>query len=627
MAVSEALRDRWIAGLPASLKILGIELELIGLPKNRLTPMAGVGSLKFIQSDNDWLDIKADLRFGDQVASIKQIRKAIMEGKDYIELADGALGQIPEYWMNHLSPLFRLGSSLDSALRLSKWHRHLAVNLAEEAGEDELAQTLHQEYEKLTLPRYLPEVSLPEGLQAEFRPYQLTGYRWLQMHAQAGYGALLADDMGLGKTVQMLACLLAAKQENPEDKHLVVMPNSLLFNWLAEAGKFTPELKLVRYHGSERNALLENQAWDVLLTTYSTMRMDVDVLEKQSFNYLILDESQAIKNPNSETYRAAMRLKAQRKVAMSGTPVENRTSDLFAQLNFLNPGLLGSFNHFQSTYARPIELLKDEARASELRKIITPFVLKRTKKEVVTELPEKSEIMQWVELSPLQKSLYEEEKERIKQEYASLSIEQNQFQRMATIIKGLGRLRQICSSVALLQPDFKASPLHSAKMKWLEEELLQVLTHQKALVFSSFLGSLDLVKQLAIQHAWGYAEITGKTKHREEEVRRFQEDDNCRLFLISLKAGGTGLNLTAAEYVFILDPWWNPAVENQAIDRTYRIGQNKPVFAYKLLAKDTIEEKILKLQQKKQYTADQLAVSEESLMQALSDQEIEELLS
>ena len=446
--------------------------------------------------------------------------------------------------------------------------------------------------DKLAAFKSIEKIKIPTGLKATLRPYQMEGLNWLNFLDDYNFGGCLADDMGLGKTLQMIAFFMLQKKKHKGATNLVVLPTSLIFNWQNEIIKFAPSLTVRTIYGSDRvTDLTSLDNFDVVLTSYGTLMSDIELLKAYQFNYVVLDESQAIKNPDSQRYKAVRLLQARNRVVMTGTPIENNTFDLYAQLSFACPGLLGSQQQFREVYSIPIDKFKDDQRAKELQKRINPFLLRRTKDQVAKELPDKTEIVLYCEMEPDQRKVYNAYKEQMK-EYLNASKSQKKQLDSMFVLSALTKLRQICNSPALLsEEEFYGDS--SAKINVLMEELLEKHGNHKVLVFSQFVGMLDLIKTELDKHGLKYAYLTGQSTKREKIVSEFQEDDEIRIFLISLKAGGTGLNLTQADYVYLIDPWWNPAVENQAIDRCYRIGQEKHVMAVRLITPNTIEEKIM----------------------------------
>jgi non-specific serine/threonine protein kinase len=446
---------------------------------------------------------------------------------------------------------------------------------------------------------------------------------------EAGWGGILADDMGLGKTVQTLSWLAHYKNENPAAKFLVVCPTTLTYNWEKEIQKFTPDFKALIHHGPKRaNKIEAFDSVDVIITSYGTIRSDIKMFVDIEFDYVVLDESQAIKNPKSLATKAAQLLNAKYRLALSGTPIQNNTFDLYAQMNFLNPGMLGSRDFFLNEFAMPIDKFQEKEAKEQLKKLVYPFMLRRTKDQVAKDLPEKTETVLYCEMGKDQRKIYEAYRSNYQSKILGMIDEQGMQKSQFHILQGLTRLRQICDSPAIIN-DTEKFENHSVKLDELVRELTENTGEHKALVFSQFLGMLALIRAELTAKGIPFVYFDGSSTNveREKAIVEFQENTECKVFLISLKAGGVGLNLTAADYVYIVDPWWNPAVEQQAIDRTHRIGQTKAVFAYRFICKDTIEEKMLLLQERKRLLAEDLISDDSAIMKRLTREDIAYLFS
>jgi len=454
----------------------------------------------------------------------------------------------------------------------------------------------------------LEPVPVPSALDAQLRPYQQQGLDWLGFLQRYGFGGVLADDMGLGKTLQALALILHMKEHGKlHQPALVIAPTSLMGNWLREAASFTPGLKVTLIHGPQRDSQFKLiKKSDLVITSYPLLLRDDARYKKHKFSLLVLDEAQAIKNSQTKIAHQVRQLNAQTRLCLTGTPMENHLGELWALMDFALPGLLGSKEAFRTRFRQPIENNGDAERKTELGRRVAPFMLRRTKSEVVTELPEKTVIVQYVELEGKQRQLYESIRvsmeKRIRELIAAKGLARSHIEFLDALLK----LRQACIDPRLVKLDKAANINEHAKLDWLEENLPQLLEEgRNILLFSQFTEALALIEDLVKRLKIPYAKLTGKTRLRDEAIEKFQSGA-ARLFLISLKAGGSGLNLTAADVVIHVDPWWNPAVENQATDRAHRIGQDKPVFVYKLVAADTVEERIQEMQQQKQALADAL---------------------
>lgn len=577
----------------------------------------------------DWFDLQVEVSFGDQSVALADVRKAILKKQNYIELKDGSFGLLPEEWVAQYAQLFRFGKvdEKKGTLRLSKQHFTILERYKEYIENPKLLKELDEKREKLLNFKEIKKIKLPKNITAKLRPYQEEGYKWLHFLDEFGWGGCLADDMGLGKTLQMLTFLQEQKNRNPKGVHLVVVPKTLIFNWQAEASKFCPELRLYVHTGPQRTKNIKIfNSHDIILSTYGSVRSDIELLREFRFHYVILDEAQAIKNPDSMIAKATKLLNAQNRLTMTGTPVENNTFDLYSQFDFLNPGFLGAEDFFRTEYATLIDKYQDKTRAAELRRLVYPFMLKRTKEEVAKDLPEKTETVLYCEMDKRQRKVYNAFRDKYRDLIAGKMAEVGREQAAFLILEGLLKLRQICDSPALLSDD-EDYGTESVKLEEIVREIEENASHHKIVIFSQFLKMLDLIKAKLERDRIPYEYLDGKTQDRAERVNRFQGDDECRVFLMSLKAGGVGLNLTEADYVYLVDPWWNPAVEQQAIDRVHRIGQTKRVFAYRMICKDTVEEKIVQLQDRKRAIADDLISTEAGFLKKLDKEDILGLFS
>ena len=582
-----------------------------------------------ISSSTDWFDARVDIIFGDQKVTIADVKKALANKQQFVPLTDGTLGVLPDEWVKRYALLFRVGEGKSNELRLSRYHLSVIDELYENRNEEELIIHLEKKYEQLKEFKKIKEIDPPAHLLHTLRPYQIHGFHWLNYLHEVNWGGILADDMGLGKTIQALSFLHHYKEHYGRLRALVVCPTTLIFNWENEIKKFAPGLTYRIHHGGER--LRNREAlndFEVIITTYGTLRSDIKLLMEMPLDYVVLDESQAIKNPASKVTKAACLLRAKHRLCMSGTPLQNNTFDIFAQMNFLNPGMLGSIEFFRQEFAIPIDKFGEPDRKDHLRKLLFPFILRRTKEQVAKDLPDKTETILFCEMEEEQRKVYDayrnDYRDKILGTIESQGIQKSQL----TILQGLMKLRQICDSPAILNETDKY-PNHSIKLDELSREISENIGNHKALVFSQFLGMLALIKEKLIELEIPFAYFDGSTTatDREKAIREFQDNDSCRVFLISLKAGGVGLNLTAADYVYIVDPWWNPAVEQQAIDRTHRIGQTKNIFAYRMICKDSIEDKILQLQDRKRILAKDLIADDDGFVKSLSREDVEYLFS
>jgi len=626
---TDVLRNNWFFLFVDAMRDLKVPVFGHDALKNFRFNTAKPQTKIHISSNTDWFDARVDILFGDQKVTIADVKKALANRQQFVPLQDGTLGILPEEWIKKYSLLFRVGEGKQNQLKLSKYHMSVIDELYSERSEEELVLKLEEKYEQLKGFNKIKEIPVPEHLAPILRPYQEHGYHWLNYLTEVGWGGILADDMGLGKTVQALSYLHYFKATHGKLNALVVCPTTLMFNWENEIKKFTPSLTYHIHHGGERTRLKEHFTQsNVVITTYGTLRSDIKLLVDIPFDYVILDESQAIKNPSSKVTRAASLLNAKHRLCLSGTPLQNNTFDIFAQMNFLNPGMLGSMEFFRQEFAIPIDKFGEADRKDHLRKLLFPFILRRTKEQVAKDLPEKMETILFCEMQDEQRSIYDAYRNDFRDKILG-TIESNGIQKsQLTILQGLMKLRQICDSPAIMNETEKF-PNHSIKLEEIGREISENMSNHKALIFSQFLGMLALIKEKLKELEIDFEYFDGSTTaiERERAIQRFQNDDNCRVFLISLKAGGVGLNLTAADYVYIVDPWWNPAVEQQAIDRTHRIGQTKNIFAYRMICKDTIEDKIIQLQEKKRMLAKDLITDDEGFVKSLTREDVEYLFS
>lgn len=578
-----------------------------------------------IKEDNDWFDINAIVYFGIHPVPFISLKQHILHKKREFPLPDGTIAIIPEKWFSQYGSLFSLSDG-GKMLKLKKHHIGLINDLA---GDGIANVTLQRKLQKLNDFENIDDVQMPVHFKGELRSYQKAGYNWFSFLREYNFGGCLADDMGLGKTIQTLAMLQKLKEEDElnhtHSTSLIIMPTSLIYNWLAEAKKFTPKLKILAHTGSTRNKDVSHFIkYDIVITTYGITRVDVNEIQDFYFNYIILDESQNIKNPSSKSFKSVRQLKSRHRLILSGTPVENSVGDLWTQLTFLNPGLLGTQGFFNEEYVQAIEKRKDEDKAKKLQAIIKPFVLRRTKEQVAEELPAKTEQIIYCDMSEDQASYYEKTKSAYRNDLLSSMDDGTYAKKQVQLLQGLTALRQLANHPIMIDEEYLSD---SGKFENVIHTLDNVLKGgHKVLIFSQFVKHLSIFKNHFEKELIPFAYLDGSTKNRGEIVAEFQENKDLKVFLISIKAGGVGLNLTQADYVFILDPWWNPAVEQQAIDRSHRIGQEKKVFIYKFIAKDTVEEKILALQNRKKRLASSLITTEESFFKSLSKEDIREIL-
>jgi superfamily II DNA or RNA helicase len=576
-----------------------------------------------VASGIDWFDLHGSVDFGGQSASLPKLLQAIRKQQRTIVLDDGSIGVLPTEWLKQYAPLAGIGTvEGEDILRFTKSQIGFLDALLAATPAAKFDATFAKARGELTRFEGVAPADPSSSFTGTLRPYQRDGLGWLQFLRRFGFGGVLADDMGLGKTIQTLAMLDSRKGENGGGTALVVVPRSLVFNWKQEAAKFTPALRVLDQSGPQRTKDPKQLAnYDLVVTTYGTLRRDAAFFKDFEFDYVILDEAQAIKNAATASAKAARLLKAKHRLAMSGTPIENNLAELWSLFEFLNPGMLGSSAVFDDL-ANASSTTQDR---TALGKALRPFILRRTKSQVAPDLPEKIEQTIFCELAPEQRKVYDELREHYRATLLDSVAKVGMGRSTIQVLEALLRLRQAACHPGLIDPARIDDP--SAKLDTALEQIKEVMAEDhKVLLFSQFTSFLSIVRSRLDKEQITYEYLDGQTRDRQSRVERFQTDPDCKLFLISLKAGGLGLNLTAADYVYLLDPWWNPAVEAQAIDRTHRIGQTRSVFAYRVIAKDTVEEKVLELQAKKRDLADAIIGEDNSLISGLQKEDLEVLL-
>jgi SNF2 family DNA or RNA helicase len=567
--------------------------------------------------EDDWFDLRAIVKIGEWQIPFIRFKRNILDDIREFEMPDGSIVILPESWFTKYKSIFEFGKSTEDSLRIHKQHFSILSETLDDREGDSF-----DKLEKLLIPDQIPELQTPSGLNCEMRQYQVEGLSWLHWLQSSKLGGCLADDMGLGKTIQTLALLQYNNEnlpsvnrkisgekltlfEDPAQKFtsLIIVPASLIYNWENEIKRFVPGMKICSYKGNQRKKSTSYfHGFDIILSSYHTVRQDIDIISTYHFHYIILDESQVIKNPASMVYKTVIMLKSDYRLVLTGTPVENSLTDLWTQLNFVNPGLLGNLSFFRREFAKPIEKKRDDDKELELRKIIKPFILRRTKEMVAKDLPPVIEQTVFCDMTEEQARLYDEEKSIVRNSILK-NIESSGMEKSAMVVlQGLMKLRQISNHPVMANEDYKFG---SGKFEMVLQNMESVVSEgHKILVFSSFVKHLELYAAVFRRNRSSFSMLTGSSTNREKIVNGFQNDPSNKIFLISLKAGGLGLNLTAADYVFILDPWWNPAAEVQALSRAHRIGQNKSVFVYRYISSNSIEEKIIRLQEKKSELAD-----------------------
>ena len=585
-----------------------------------------------VRSGVDWFDLHIEVSFGEIGVSLPRVLEALRNKESTIELDGGGVGVLTADVKSRLAPLVAM-SAAAKGLRFRHSQTALLdalLALMPSAETDQRFERARTELRRFERVKACPE---PPTFQGELRQYQREGLGWFAFLRQFGLGGCLADDMGLGKTVQALALLESRRLENAGPS-LVVAPRSLVFNWKQEAARFAPALRVLDHTGAERSRdSIAPSDEHLIITTYGTLRRDIAALREVEFDYVILDEAQAIKNATTAAAKAARLLRARHKLALSGTPIENNVQELWSLFEFLNPGMFGAASTFRSlararlaTDAETADQPNDNGEIALLARALRPVILRRTKERVAPELPPKLEQTLMVELEPEQRRIYDELLAHYRRSLLPHIDRVGMERSRMKVLEALLRLRQAACHPALISRTHADAP--SAKLDVIQPKLAEAAAEgHKSLVFSQFTSFLALLRQRLDADSARYAYLDGDTRDRQAVVEQFQQDPSCRLFLISLRAGGHGLNLTAADYVFLLDPWWNPAVEAQAIDRAHRIGQQRHVIATRLVAQGTIEEKILDLQRSKRELADAILSEDQGALAQIGREELELLLA
>ncbi len=584
-------------------------------------------TIQHIEELKNIVTLQFEVHFGKEKVSLTELQKMLRNQQTAVVLKDDSIGVFDEEWIRKYAILIKHGQIEKDFLKAPKWLA-ISTNTSSNEIDNGPMQISTEWWDKW---RTWQDVNatlydVPKSVKATLRPYQAKGYEWMQLLTEIGAGACLADDMGLGKTLQTICFLAKQLEANPNAKMLIVAPASLLYNWQNELLKFAPSIATTIYHGGSRNKeYFKDASTRILITSYGTVRADIDFLRDILFTSIVLDESHSIKSPGAQITKAVHALGATTRVLLSGTPIMNNTFDLYSQLHFALPSMFGSAEFFKREYAEPIDVRKDNNKIKLLQKLTAPFILRRTKEQVAKDLPPKTEITLWCEMEKSQREVYENIRARVAGEISGLIRTDGLSKSKLAVLQGIMKLRQACNTPALLPEAEYNSVTDSAKQDVLIEELLNNLSNHKALVFSQFTTMLDIIAKTLRQKGIPFLMLTGQTppKARGQMVDDFNAvDSKYKVFLLSLKAGNAGLNLTSADYVFLFDPWWNTAVEQQAIDRTHRIGQTKNVFAYKMICKNTIEEKIIKLQERKQKLSDELISEEDGFVKSLSEADI-----
>lgn len=607
---------KWVIDHLPSLAEEGFEIYGEQQLKRYAPPKKLTSSSLSVRSGERWFEVEGSMTFGDTTVNMNDIRRVLVRDKPYIRLQDGTTGELPADWLERLKTLLHLMQPGKKSSRVPKIAAPVVQELGEVADEYQADATFDDYAAKLREFDRVESIEAPRGFRGELRPYQEAGLSWLWFLNRYGFGGILADDMGLGKTIQVLALLQKVRESSGDaPSALVIAPRSVLHNWEAETDRFLPDWEVYIHHGTDRAAIIDDMPNAPLTaTTYSTMRNDISFLQEREYDYIILDESHTIRNPASKTFRAIRQLRATHRLCLTGTPVQNTTMDLWSQFEFLNPGILGGQKQFREKWVKPLEQENDDTAEKILHKSVAPFILRRTKQQVAKDLPPLTSSQVDCPMDTIQQSVYEKYRQVyhkiVNEEIDTKGVRESRF----TVLEGLTRLRQICCAPELVDGETGSSAKLSRFVAMAEELISE---GHRALVFSQFVQFLKKIEAVVQSRGWDYEYLDGQTRNRQERVDRFQSDDSKNLFLISLKAGGEGLNLTGADYVFLMDPWWNPAAERQAMDRTHRIGQDEHVFAYRFVCPGTVEEKILRLQDRKRDLAEKLIVAEPGIFKRL----------
>ena len=628
LSFEEASHKNWFynffhSQLKDNFEVIGMDmLSYFRYSENQITT-----HFEVINTIDNEINAKLDVFFGDEKINLKSLQKTLAEGQKFIMLKDNSLGILNDEWIEKFGVLLRYSKISDIEITFAKWiliSSESIINFSKEL--------------KFILPEKWTEkwnnwkdandtlIPAPSSLKAEMRNYQQKGFEWMNLMAEVNAGTLLADDMGLGKTLQTIASISSWHELNSKNKFLVVCPASLLYNWKNEFEKFAPHLKTTIYHGNNRNFDEEIASENpILITSYSIVRNELENFTKLVWDAIVLDESHNIKNYAAQQTQAVLKLMGKRRIALNGTPIMNNVTDLFPQLNFILPQLFHSFSKFKNDFEKPIQHELATLQMEMLKKITSPFILRRTKEIVAPDLPPKTESILWCEMQEDQRFAYESLKEQIKEnvfvEIKKQGIKKAKF----GVLQGITKLRQICSSPKLIKEEDEFQSISSIKINQLIELLNTNLKNEKIIVFSQFIGTMDLLAAEFKKHKISFVSFDGSTvaEKRMELVSEFQQEESkTQVFLISLMAGNSGINLTKANYVFLVEPWWNKAVQQQAIDRTHRIGQNQHVFAYNMICKDTIEEKIINLQNRKQFISDEVISTDDNFVKNLTEEDI-----
>ena len=629
LTFEEASKKNWFFNfyheqLKDNFSVIGMDM----LGYFRYSPHPVQTMFKILKTIDNEVVALFETTFGKEKIDPKSLQRSVNEDKKFVLLKDNTLGILTDEWLDQYALMLKYSTINKNEITFAKWILIVAESLVQ-----------HQKSLRYVLPENWMQkweqwnqsdeilYPVPKTVNAELRKYQQKGYEWINMLAEVNAGTLLADEMGLGKTLQTIASIAHWKEQNPNLKILVVCPASLIYNWKNEFEKFAPSINLSVYHGTDRDftQFLESGN-DVLISSYAIIRNDNEKFINLVWDGIVLDESHNIKNYQAKQTQAVLRLTGKRRVILNGTPIMNNVSDLFPQLNFLLPQLFYSQKKFRDNFEKPLQKEVSHIHTEMLRRLTNPFILRRTKEIAAPDLPQKTESVMWCEMNDDQRSAYETVKQQIKKNIMVEINDKGLNKAKLGVLQGITKLRQACSSPRLLKDFDEFKDVSSVKVDQLIESLTSNLKDNKVIVFSQFLGTMDLLTKEFDRNGIKYLSFSGSTpaEKRISLVSEFQnENSDVQVFLLSLMAGNSGINLTRANYVFLVEPWWNKAVQQQAIDRVHRIGQDQHVFAYNMICKDTIEEKIIALQNKKQSISDEVISNDENFVKNLSKEDIE----
>jgi SNF2-related domain/Helicase conserved C-terminal domain/Bacterial SNF2 helicase associated len=605
------------------------EMQVLKASPNQLKLLARI---EFDESSVANFTMAMACQMGNQVLEMDDVQNHLLQGKKYFFMNGVGFVEVP---LTDLLQLNRTIQAFDADVvgpdfyRVQTYKAGLLGELSDQGVTLSMSRKFKKFWDVLTAGKSMDELEVPVSVNAELRAYQERGFHWLWFLYSYGLNGILADDMGLGKTLQALILLQAAHDKHGSMPSLIVCPTSVVYNWINEIKKFTPELTVMNLTGPERYDLYPKiKSTDLVITSYAILRRDIVALKDYPFRHVILDESQHIKNWESQTATAAKQLDSRHRLALSGTPIENRLSELWSVFDFLMPGFLEEFSDFRRRFIMPIEERGNRDAERRLKKQVFPFILRRMKRDVLKDLPPKLEMVQYCELTDQQQDLYMQVLEKTRNELLEEAMLRGGKADQNAIFRALVRLRQVCNHPSLLGPELSGGLHESGKFEALQDMLEAAIENgHRILVFSQFVEMLKIIKSWLERKNLKFEMLTGQTKDRQGAVDRFNNDDSIPVFLVSLKAGGTGLNLTGADFVIHYDPWWNPAAEDQATDRVHRIGQTKNVFVYRLITRGTVEERIMKLKEQKRGLVDSIISADRTLGKKISLDDLKDILS